>query len=382
MEKDLKGGKMLGYFTSKKRNNILDSQILVTVPACLEILLLSVDEKSQKWRNNLKYVIIDEVQSINGENGQYLERILQIIPCPIIVLSSTIKYPVNFCEWLTSIEKTKPLQDFQKELNFKKEERFVELISSNNRYNDLIHFYYQNNQLIKLSSTFAFSGTYIRANGFHESIFFSSKECFRLYNLLVNNPKIVFPKRLQPIKFFKKDVNLDSSLLISKCRVLEYQKELENFLKTLPVNKVEKIFEKFNKTIPLNCNNKNIANFAFLLKTKEMLPAIFFEFTIEKCKNYFNDLVKYLEEKDTNNLNFYKIEKPKRKPERSYEFGSNICENERDDLIDIDENDKNDDDDSNDDDDDDKSTKNNFVTNKNKVRVLLYNSRKNFFHFH
>ena len=49
-----------GVFTRDYRYNLFDSRILITVPACLEIMLLS--HATQKWVQSLRYVIFDEVQ--------------------------------------------------------------------------------------------------------------------------------------------------------------------------------------------------------------------------------------------------------------------------------------------------------------------------------
>ena len=57
-----KGGSdksVYGVFTRDYRINALEARILVTVPACLEILLFSPAHRN--WVNQLRYVIFDEV---------------------------------------------------------------------------------------------------------------------------------------------------------------------------------------------------------------------------------------------------------------------------------------------------------------------------------
>ena len=52
-------GTVYGVFTRDYRINALEARILVTVPACLEILLLSPGHRD--WVKKLRYVIFDEV---------------------------------------------------------------------------------------------------------------------------------------------------------------------------------------------------------------------------------------------------------------------------------------------------------------------------------
>ena len=57
-----KGGSdksVYGVFTRDYRINALEARILVTVPACLEILLFSPAHR--EWASRLRYVIFDEV---------------------------------------------------------------------------------------------------------------------------------------------------------------------------------------------------------------------------------------------------------------------------------------------------------------------------------
>ncbi|XP_035408525.1 probable ATP-dependent RNA helicase DDX60 isoform X2 [Cygnus atratus] len=52
---------LCGVFTRDYRNDVMNSQILVTVPQCLEILMLS--PRCQKWVKRIQYVIFDEIEN-------------------------------------------------------------------------------------------------------------------------------------------------------------------------------------------------------------------------------------------------------------------------------------------------------------------------------
>lgn len=75
------------------------AKVLVTVPQCLEILMLS--PKHEGWRQSLKYVIFDEIHEIGEkQNGVVWEHLLTLINCPFVGLSATIGNPENFVAWL------------------------------------------------------------------------------------------------------------------------------------------------------------------------------------------------------------------------------------------------------------------------------------------
>uniref|UniRef100_A0A671ESY7 DExD/H-box helicase 60 n=1 Tax=Rhinolophus ferrumequinum TaxID=59479 RepID=A0A671ESY7_RHIFE len=73
-----KGLVVCGVFTRDYRHDTLNCQILVTVPQCLEILLLSPHH--QQWVKRIRYVIFDEVHCLGGEIGaEVWEHLLVMI---------------------------------------------------------------------------------------------------------------------------------------------------------------------------------------------------------------------------------------------------------------------------------------------------------------
>ncbi|GAB4814095.1 hypothetical protein N2152v2_001141 [Parachlorella kessleri] len=109
----------MGVFTRDYRQNVEKCRILVTVPACLEILLLS--PSAQERVRNIRYVILDEVHCMRevhlGEGGardgagSIWEHILLLLRCPFLALSATIGNPKEFRDWLASVKQLQAQQD-------------------------------------------------------------------------------------------------------------------------------------------------------------------------------------------------------------------------------------------------------------------------------
>uniref|UniRef100_A0A914SG19 Helicase ATP-binding domain-containing protein n=1 Tax=Parascaris equorum TaxID=6256 RepID=A0A914SG19_PAREQ len=98
--KTLSGGKSLfGSLTHEFADNALNCQVLITVPECLEDLLMSCDSTVQAIVSKIKYVIFDE--------AHIWEHLLLLIRCPFLALSATIGNAEVLHVWLRSAERSK-----------------------------------------------------------------------------------------------------------------------------------------------------------------------------------------------------------------------------------------------------------------------------------
>ena len=110
-------------FTKESHVNVKTCQILVTVPECLELLLLSA--QNVNWIRRIRYVVFDEVHCLEMKDiGLAWERCLQVIQCPFIALSATLGVPRVFQDWL---QRSSKISDAPQ----------VHLIEHDVRYNDL-----------------------------------------------------------------------------------------------------------------------------------------------------------------------------------------------------------------------------------------------------
>ncbi|PRP88150.1 hypothetical protein PROFUN_03973 [Planoprotostelium fungivorum] len=88
---------MLGIFTSEQRLNVSSCQILVTLPECLEIFLLSPPQV--QWRERLRTGYTVHLLS-EESRGPVWEHVLALLPSPFFALSATMGDSQLFQSWL------------------------------------------------------------------------------------------------------------------------------------------------------------------------------------------------------------------------------------------------------------------------------------------
>uniref|UniRef100_A0A674I9V2 DExD/H-box helicase 60 n=1 Tax=Terrapene triunguis TaxID=2587831 RepID=A0A674I9V2_9SAUR len=290
-----------GVFTRDYRHDALNCQVLVTVPQCLEILLLSPHR--QQWAKRIRYVIFDEVHCLGGEIGaEVWEHLLVMIRCPFLALSATISNPKHLTEWLQSVKRywqhvesvreeslrssttTKKGTKTQKNIKTVNKSYKVKLVLYGERYNDLekyvcsledndfkIHHYHP---------CAALTVDHIDKYGFPSDMAFSPRESILLYDSMVqvweNWPRA---DELDPEKF----THFKNKIVITKADARKYEEELKEELKNWIVHdnrmKANRVL-KLLKPQPSYCSEKDMKdNFpCFVEKLRQMdkLPALFF----------------------------------------------------------------------------------------------------------
>lgn len=129
-------GNVYGIFTRDYRHNALESRVLVTVPSCLEVLLMS--PQYQEWAKTLQFVIFDEIHCIGDEEGgEVWEHLLLMLRCPFLALSATVGNPEEFANWLKSAKQLQYEQDKRAGCAAKPHKYEVSLVVHKERHADL-----------------------------------------------------------------------------------------------------------------------------------------------------------------------------------------------------------------------------------------------------
>ncbi|KAJ9444766.1 ATP-dependent RNA helicase DDX60 [Diplonema papillatum] len=111
------------------------TQVLITIPSVFEHVMLA--PKYQQWAKRVKYVIFDEVHSVDtsGE-GHLWERLLMCSRAPFLALSATVGNAEDFRGWLSRTQDLMEKQDREKGAALETP-RQVRGVYWNQRWNDL-----------------------------------------------------------------------------------------------------------------------------------------------------------------------------------------------------------------------------------------------------
>ncbi|XP_023386535.1 probable ATP-dependent RNA helicase DDX60 [Pteropus vampyrus] len=302
-----KGLVVCGVFTRDYRHDTLNCQILVTVPQCLEILLLSPHR--QQWVKRMRYVIFDEVHCLGGEIGaEVWEHLLVMIRCPFLALSATISNPEHLTEWLvlikrywqhveSTMENSDPSQNALKVSKKQQRKRIekpsyrVRLVWYKERYNDLEKYVcsLKDNDFIieHYHPCAALTVNHIKKYGIPLDLGFSPRESILLYDAMVHVwPEWTRMQELEPEEFsyFK------NKIVITRADAKKYEEELKKEIIRWIQLDPSKVNQLLKYLKPQNFDNLEIESQkmfpCFVEKLKEMdkLPAIFFSYNIHSVE--------------------------------------------------------------------------------------------------
>ncbi|NXP10560.1 DDX60 helicase, partial [Thinocorus orbignyianus] len=299
-----------GVFTRDYRHDVMNSQILVTVPQCLEILMLS--PRCQKWTKRIQYVIFDEVHCLGGEIGAEIwEHLLVTIRCPFLALSATVSNPEHLTEWLRSVKSYWHLADKRlkgsssnseksftrkykgkSEVQQQKKSYRVRLVLYEERYNDLEKYVCSlkgSNCIIEHCHPCAtLTVSQIENYGIPSDLSLSPRESIQLYDTMVKVwPKWPRAQELDPEEY----VSFKNKVVIKKPDVRKYEQELKKELsKWIALGQRQKVnlLLEHLKPRPLDCSGKekwkHFASFVEKLREMDKLPAIFFIFDVDSVE--------------------------------------------------------------------------------------------------
>lgn len=303
--KDMPPGKSVyGVFTREYRVNGLNSQILVTVPECLALLLLSPCRRN--WVRSLRYVIFDEIHCLAGQMGGFSwECGLLLIQCPFLALSATVEDPESLHTWLQNMQEFKRKQDItngcENNHNFYK----VNLVVYRDRHSDLRkHVFCEDGQFHHIHPCAYLDRAVINEErGIPKSITLSPEEVRDLYIAMnVACPQDSRLKLLHPEIFFS--VCMDG--FISRNMVRNFEVELKRLLENWATEEgpaFESVVMALRTvTEPLgNLSERSFIGINFIkfiqeLQERKMLPAIVFSYNRSLISDLFNFATEYYED--------------------------------------------------------------------------------------
>uniref|UniRef100_A0A6I8N6V5 DExD/H-box helicase 60 n=1 Tax=Ornithorhynchus anatinus TaxID=9258 RepID=A0A6I8N6V5_ORNAN len=294
------GQALCGTFTRDYRQDVLNCQVLVTVPACLEILLLSPHR--QAWVKRIRYVIFDEVHCLGGEIGaEVWEHLLVMIRCPFLALSATISNPGHLTRWLQSVKTYWQNADriidgslhsdlasrcgskVQKKLSEAKRSYKVRLVLYGERYNHLEKYVcsFKGDDIVTdhYHPCAALTTDHIKVHGFPSDLTLSPQESLQLYDMMVSVwEKWPHAQQLDPEEF----QHFKDKVAISRADAQKYEASLKKELKKwIEHGHTEKVREVLNNLKPncVPCSQEMAVNFPLLvekLRKMDKLPALFF----------------------------------------------------------------------------------------------------------
>ncbi|XP_078069553.1 putative ATP-dependent RNA helicase DDX60 [Mustelus asterias] len=291
-----------GVYTRDYRQDALNCQILITIPQCLENLILNAQR--QAWVKKLKYVIFDEVHCLGGEIGaEVWEHLLVMIRCPFLALSATISKPEALAQWLQAVKNywqraDKTLENPVKVSGGKKKQQMkmprdqrsyrVKLVVYGERYNDLEKYVCSSNEsgfdFVSYHPCAALTVDHIETYGFPSDLSLSPPESLRLYDTMAETwtswPRAqeFSPEEYQCFK---------DKIVIKKNDVRKYEaelkQELEKWITSGQKEQASEVLEKLKPTSVVNSTATMVKQFPMLveaLQKENQLPALFFSFSV------------------------------------------------------------------------------------------------------
>ena len=298
------GKSVYGVFTRDYRTNALNSQILVTVPEGLELLLLS--PRTHDWVKSLRYVIFDEIHCLAGQTGGFSwECCLLLIRCPFLALSATVEDPKALHKWLQNMQSFKEKQDIANSCAYPSDLYKVNLVVYKDRHSDLRKFVYCADEQLHHVHPYAYlqEKLVICNQRILDDISLSPAEVHDLYSAMKSvcpqDPQL---RELDPEIFF----SACTSGFISRNMVREFEAQLRKLLAKWAhesggafesvITCLNSVSSSIGVESEIKFIGNNIVKFVLKLQKEEMLPAIVFSYNRQLVNYLFSETTKYYEE--------------------------------------------------------------------------------------
>lgn len=288
-------GPVFGVFTRDFRERVETSRILVTVPQCLEILLLSAVH--QEWCKRIQYCIFDEIHCMSSIMGSEVwERTMLLINCPMIGLSATVNNGRDLSRWIENVEE-------QRSILFKRpNRRQVRFIPYHERLADLNKYMYSNRQLYPVHPVGVMNAKQLNDRGLPKDFSLSPCETLQLNDAMqatsVQDERIpTLTQHFSPSWICERNRCNDYSQLVrQRFEGLITRKQdvrissIATSLRPLPSEDVH-----YPESKPLS---SLIVEFILTLQEKDLLPCIVFTDNRRLCERMAQCVTDYLVEQE------------------------------------------------------------------------------------
>ncbi|CAF2850851.1 unnamed protein product [Rotaria sp. Silwood2] len=292
-----KFGPVFGTFTLGYEMNMEKCRILVTIPECLEMLLLSPNH--QAWCQRLRYCIFDEIHCMSADIGSDVwERTMLLINCPMIGLSATVNNGENLQHWIANVEK-------QRSILFKTSTpRQVCFISHLERLADLNKYLYSNRQLHPLHPIGLMNSKQLTSRGLPKDLSLSPCETLRLNETMEKNnvKNNVKNKQIPTLTEY-----FSPGWIVERSTCNTYSRLVCNQFNDLIHNNENSVIDAISSSLnPTTSNKINypeikpmsslIGEFVLTLKEKNLLPCIVFTDSRPLCEELAESVAQYFQE--------------------------------------------------------------------------------------
>mgnify|MGYP001035418477 CR=1 FL=1 len=248
---------VVGEFTRDYRHNVESCQVLVTVPQCLDVLVLN-----SEFEQSLACCILDEVHCIQGtssdqDGGIVWEHLLALIRCPFIALSATIGNARQLHTWMCALQS--------------RWSRQVVLLQHDHRWGDLVLHDSNLQEIHPLSLVSTIEQL--------EAVSLSPHQCLQLYECL-RKAGVPSLDDLDPDRFFP----IDS--IISRVHVYEWESRLKRMIAELSTI-TPTLLRQVQASLPTDVENLEFSASAprvvLKLRDQQRIPAISFALDRARC---------------------------------------------------------------------------------------------------
>ncbi|CAF4617941.1 unnamed protein product, partial [Rotaria sp. Silwood1] len=299
-----KFGPVFGIFTRDYRTNMEGCRILVTVPQCMQILLLSPSH--QRWCQRIKYAIFDEIHCMSGEAGSDVwEKTMLLINCPMIGLSATVNNGDELRHWIECIENQRS------KLFQTSKTRRVCFIAHHERMADLNKYLYSNRQLHPIHPIGLMNAKQLITRGVPKDFSLSPYETLQLNdamkNLSTNRKENGVEVNSIPAltQYFEPD------WIIERTKCNNYSLLVRNQFHSLIDNKENTTIDSIVTSLkPISSKDIHypetkptsllIIDFILTLKEKNLLPCIVFSDNRMLCETMATCVAEYFEKLEKN----------------------------------------------------------------------------------